>query len=359
MLDLLRLSGLSSSCRIRTVAAAMLIASGISASAAQAQTEESNQTTSQARATAALLGGATGGVAAVQEYLAEGGGGPDVVAARARALLQSLVDDGALASPELAQQVASTISDAVEDALTTVPTVQVDLSSDLKLPEGARAFDLGPPDADVPPGFERVTARDARLQVDGERALRRPGASGVQQDGVFNVKTFQTGLPNGKWRIIVLTDPLAAGDGAGQAFGQHVRLNGNSIRIGSQQGFRGNLGRPRGPVGTRTAGSGMLLLEAEVTDGRLVIDFGENSSAYVTGIIFEPAEGTSIVNLDTPTRGYFDGLSQSRARARTVVAEALGEVLTQVVTAAGPQQVANALQTNQAITQSTVQVSEN
>ena len=185
----------------------------------------------------------------------------------------------------------------------------------------------------------------------------------MQQDGVFNVRQFQTGLPNGQWRVIVLTDDLGPDQGAANPFGTQVRLNGQALRVGGGSPDQWLPGGGLGPSDVQGGGTGiaggMLLTEVAVENGRLVIEFGDGVGTYITGIILQPAEEPSLVRLSGPSQSHFAQLPNLQAAIRARVAQALGDVLTRVATAAGPNQLAQALQANQVINQATEQASEN
>lgn len=303
-----------------------------------------------------------GDLGSAVRYLASGGGGPESVSNRAQALARALDAAGTGADPAQVQAVAVAISQAVDQALNTSPVFGAQFDLNLQLSPRSIGIDFGTPDNAPAAGFTKVTTNDPRLVTAGGRTLRRPEGTQLQTDGVINVRQFQTGLPNGEWRVTLISDDLGPDLGPGGPFGAELRLNDTVVPI---TGGNRDQWIPVARVGTgagNTDGSpigGIVQTIVTVNNGRLIIDFGAGTGVYLTGLVLQPADEPNIVRFSREAASFETLRTAQSNRVRDVVAQRLGEILSRVATAAGPNQLANTLQANLVFNQPTAQVSEN
>lgn len=276
-------------------------------------------------------------IAQLVQYLSTGGASPEEVAARASKLVQSL-SGGDL---EGIQAAADAIAQAAESALGGAQVVRFDIDPSYQLQPGAIGFDFGTADSKLLPGFERVTNKDERVEGDDLQAIRRPADSPVISDGLLGVRRFVTPVPNGRYRIILMTEDLGEWQRLLAPLGQGIRINGIDFSVlggnpeeWARQAFLGAAGDLKGMKLQMTGG--MLVLEFDVTDGQLDLQFLGNSPTYVTSLIVEPAAAKSqFVALDPAAEKALAYNPKKVLDQQVKIAEAIGKALQQVVTEAG------------------------
>lgn len=313
--------------------------------------------------TAVLRSLLNGDTEAAVRYLTGGGLQAENVSQRAQQLLLALEAVGTGSDPAQVQDVALAISSAVDQALNAVPVFGAQFGGVLTLSQQAIGFDFGTPDSVAAPGFVKVTGSDPRVTTRDGRTLRRPEGVQLQTDGIANIELFQTGLPNGEWRVTLLTDDLGPDQGSAGPFGDRLRLNDQVVTITGRnpgQWIGGALigsGAEAPAAGAQRGG--VIQVTVVVTDGRLVIDFGGATGTYVTGLILQPIEEPNIVRFSGEAARHQLQRTQSANQVRQAVNRTLGQVLSRVASAAGPIQLSQALQVDEIVNQTTAQLSEN
>ena len=174
-----------------------------------------NRAAAQSISPAAALDGATSGTqkgqAVLRQYLAQFSGRAQQLEGRTNDLIKALGTSKISADPIALQDAITAIAQASRRALFATPIAGVRLSSNFRLSPRSFGFDFGPPDSTTMANFQHVTANDKRLAGADRRALRRPSSDNLLSDGVVNVKKFTANIPNGKWRVVLLTDNLGIG----------------------------------------------------------------------------------------------------------------------------------------------------
>ncbi|MDP7549289.1 MAG: FecR domain-containing protein, partial [Alphaproteobacteria bacterium] len=182
----------------------------------------------------ALAGAASGtpeGEAVLQQYLAQFGGRADQMERQTGDLIKALGRSKIAADPIALQEAIAAIAQASRLALFATPIAGVKMTDNFRLSPRSIGFDFGPPDSNTMPNFQHVTSNDKRLVGADRRALRRPSRNDLLSDGVVNVKKFTAEIPNGKWRVVLLTDNLGIGKGMKHPLGKEVKINGKGIKI--------------------------------------------------------------------------------------------------------------------------------
>ena len=85
--------------------------------------------------------------------------------------------------------------------------------------------------------------------------------------------------------------------------------------------------------------------EVEVVDGKLVIEFDKlaSLSTYLTAIIIEPVDEPSNFDLQGEVEEHYQRDQESLVSSNAKIEEQIGALLSEIATAAGPQQLAEAL----------------
>nr|MBC8242105.1 hypothetical protein [Alphaproteobacteria bacterium] len=299
---------------------------------------------------------------------------------RARGLIKALTKTKAPNDPAALQGAITAIAQAARQALFAPPIARVRSMDNFQLSPHSHGFDFGPPDSAAMPRFQHITAKDERLAGANRRALRRPSSDELFSDGVVNVEKFTADIPNGKWRVVLLTDDLGIGKSLTNPLGQNIRINGNSVRIaqtdpaswlttgilsgtGGQTTTGGQGGQTVGQKknGDNGGAGGMVIIETEVVNGKLVIDLEklQGLSTYLTAIIVEPADEKSNFDLREEARDHYRYDSERLAATNARIDEQIGAVLSEIATAAGPQQIAAALGIEQPAVEPNTQASPN
>ncbi len=282
--------------------------------------------------------------------------GPDIdaIAARARALIGALEGD-----PGAATDAAVLISDVAAQAMEAPRVYRATLDPAFALVPGAYGWDLGPALSPLYPGFRRVTPAGL---VSGDAPLRSfdlGRGDGLSSDGIFNVRSFTAHVPDGDYRLIVLTgDPGV--HRLDRPFAGTIAVAGATLPVANADPRRwidgARLVAPGGEGDASAAAAdgggdvaldisgfspdaagadkplvGAMVLFVRVSDRRLSVDLAaDGKSTYIAGLILEPVEGPSALATPDPLP---DPARIMLAEAQ--VAEAIGGLLESVATAAG------------------------
>jgi len=261
--------------------------------------------------------------------------GPDLdaIAALARAIIGALKGD-----PVFVTDAATLIADVASEAMNAPRIYRVALDPAFALGPDAIGWDFGPASSPLYPGFRRVTPAGL---VSGNVPLASYDwgrGDGLSSDGIFNVRTFGARVPDGSYRLIVLTG-LPDGPGPRDArLGRALGVAGTILPVANPEPERWADGARLTAPGGSALGlldekpvAGAMVAYVEVTDRRLFIDLApDGEQVYVAGLILEPADAPSALALDTPPP---DPATIMLAEGQ--IAEAIGGLLETVATAAG------------------------
>ncbi|MEE8173190.1 MAG: FecR domain-containing protein, partial [Alphaproteobacteria bacterium] len=163
----------------------------------------------------------------LSDYFASNGRDAEGVARMAADMIRELSGD-----PDILADAAARIADAATDALNAQYVTRFDEDEDFSLPEGAIGFDFATPDSKQISGYERVTPSDGRIESNGELSgLRRPTDKPVVAHGIVGVKKFTTEMPNGIYRVTLITDDLGDWSKFPRPFGNRIRVNDQIVRV--------------------------------------------------------------------------------------------------------------------------------
>ena len=172
-------------------------------------------------------GGSEADLEILSDYFASNGRDAEGVAKMAADMIRELSGD-----PDILADAAERIADAATDALNAQYVTRFEEDEDFNLPEGAIGFDFATPDSKQISGYERVTPSDDRIESEGELSgLRRPTDKPVVAHGIVGVKKFSTEMPNGVYRVTLVTDDLGDWAKFPRPFGNRVRVNDKTVRV--------------------------------------------------------------------------------------------------------------------------------
>lgn len=282
--------------------------------------------------------GSEEGLAALTVYLSGSNASPEEVATLAKELIRGLEGD-----PVEVQLAAAQIAEAAEAALNGVQVVRFDIDEGYRLSTGTIGFDFGTADAPLLPGFERVTAKDERVEGVDLKSIRRPSDKPVLSNGILGLKKFRTAVPNGTYRIVIMTDDLGEWQYLKQPLGKGLVINGVYYAVlgGDPESWAGHafLGGPEGDTGQKvvaTFSGGILVITIEITDGYLELELLGDDLTYLTGLLLELGEEESgIIALDVDAEAVLNIDDSVRLEALVAIAEEIGKVLAEIITEAG------------------------
>lgn len=275
-----------------------------------------------------ILGGDAGATTEIRNFLIGSERRPEDIARRATALISRIGGQKAGIGTETLLRVIDRIASSAINMVAGSQILKVGIDNNYVPRRAIVAWDFGPPDGNVAPGFERVQPGDGRLggaKLDG---LRRPSESDMLNDGITGVERIEADVPDGDYRIMMFTQNLGDRSLMASPFGSEVVVNGTSQSVGqpdpdqwidtailSNRGAQatnaqatagdapastsggfisGDLNNVDPELFTRQQG-GAMIIPATARGGKLIIELrgAGNSSSYLTGLIVEPASETS------------------------------------------------------------------
>ena len=270
------------------------------------------------------------GLNALAAYLGVGTAPPEEVARRASALIRALGQRrGTLAGDQVLGAV-DRVSRVASRSISQASIVQFAVDDNFRPANATVALDFGPQDGTVMPGFERVVASDPRIAGDDINGLRRPEDNSLLSDGLSGISKIEVNVPNGRYRIVLMTQNLNDRALSQYSFGQVVLINGVPTQIGGNdpgswlpEAMLSNADITQASGGPGNAGGfldgdlpgrasslflrqqgGAIILEGVASGGKLTIElrgFG-GAKSYMTGLIIEPLEQVSSVRLSETAR---------------------------------------------------------
>jgi len=319
--------------------------------------------------TEALVGALTGtedGMLQLSAYLDAGNADPDTVAARAEALLEALSQGNLIQDPVALQEALSRVEQAAGVSVAALSVMKTVVAPDFEIGDGRFGYDFGPADGEAMRGFRRVdVTADVFQTEDGTlqslQAVRSPGGDPVLVDGVIGVQEVTLPAPNGRWRVVILSNDFGDTDRFGRPFGEELEVNGTTFRVpnASPAEWMDSIALTNARGGDVQAGNfsfvssesrgGAVVLDTVVSGGMLRIRFKAQPGrpTLLSGIVLEPSDGTDSVllaNSEEAARqisrdpGMLQELRERRQAAEGRVQDAVGRALANLATAAGPQQ---------------------
>ncbi|HEY4135445.1 MAG TPA: hypothetical protein VGO34_09530 [Alphaproteobacteria bacterium] len=296
---------------------------------------------------AGVLAGTPEGLQQLRQFLASDSASPDDVTARAIKIVQQL-KDSKVSDPSLVIAAADRVAQTVADSLNAARVMELKVDKQFRVPEGAYAFDFGPADKPTTEGFQRVQPNDPMVRGATQQGLHRPGdGEPILSGGITGVEGLSVNVPDGEYRVILMTEALGDAAFSLAPFGQQIVANGQEMNIFntspedwlkqavlSQRGLQG----AEGADGKRRGGA--ITLNVKVQGGKLIMDFHMAGAeqllkTYLTGMIIQPIEQPPLMaRTEDADPGNRPVDQQLRNEAQ--LAQALANVLQDIQPAAGP-----------------------
>jgi hypothetical protein len=294
-----------------------------------------------------VLAGTSGGLQQLKNFLASDGASPDEITARAIRVVQQLKDSRLAGDPAMVIAAADRVAQTVSDSLNAARVVQLKVDREFRVPEGAFAFDFGPADKPLTEGFERVQPNDERVRGAQMQGIRRPGEGApILSGGITGVEGLQLNVPDGEYRVILMTEALGDAAVSMAPFGQQIVTNGNELNIFNtepEDWLRQAVLSRRGIDGLQDSGNrqgGAITLTVRVSGGKLVMDFRMAGAeqllkTYLTGLVIQPIEQPPLM---ARTRDADPGQrpADQQLRSEAQLAQEIATLLQDVEPAAGP-----------------------
>lgn len=188
------------------------------------------------------LDGTDQGIADLLDYFDAAGGNETIIAFRAQLLLEALGKDSRAAdSLSALQEATKNISEAAFTALWSGYVMPVNFQPDFALPPGSIGYDLGAvmlEDGEINPVYDdfiRVPANSNHIE--GSASDVETGPQLLWGDGVKGLTVFTAPIPNGTYKVYVLTSSEGGIDPS-VAFGEYntLRRDGRLRRIDLRDG---------------------------------------------------------------------------------------------------------------------------
>ena len=319
--------------------------------------------------TEALVGALTGseeGLEQLSAYLNAADADPDKVAEKAEALMNALLQGNLVQDPVALQQAIARIEQSASTAIVATPVMKTVVTADFKLDERRIGYDFGPPDSTVMTGFRRVDiTEDAFKTEDGTpqelQTVRRPSGDPLLVDGVAGVKEVSLPAPNGRYRVVILSNDFGNSGQFARPFGDELEVNGVATRIANTkpEEWLDSIALTNARGTDVQAGNfsfvdpnqrgGAIVIDTIVSGGTLRIKFKgrPGQQTLLSGIVLEPADDLDsilqpqseqsrrVLSRNQQTR---DQTRERQRAAEARVQDTTARLLANVATAAGRRQ---------------------
>ncbi|TXL74844.1 hypothetical protein FHP25_15645 [Vineibacter terrae] len=174
------------------------------------------------------------------------------------------------------------------------------------VPRGAQAFDFGPSGQPVYPGMRAVSPGDPRITGSSLTGVRYNDAYPASGDSIIGVTGFKTPMPEGKYRVVLVSGKRPLAQAVSTPFGRTIQANGRSIEVmvaGPDRWLpRGALanGSPEqvfAPNNVLPGSAAAIVFDIDHRGGDLLLQFPQ--SAEVGALMIEPAGQPSGFVLDS------------------------------------------------------------
>jgi hypothetical protein len=274
-----------------------------------------------------VLAGDATALTDVRNFLTTGTRSPEEVTQRATALISKIGAQKGNVGAETLLRVIDRIASNAINLVAGAKIVKLGVDSGFTPRRAVVALDFGPADSATQNGFEKVQPGDPRIAGNKLNALRRPLESELLGGGISGIERIEVDVPDGEYRVILMTQDLGDQSLMVNPFGQEVIVNGSAVSLGSvpagdwvgesilsnrgsqmiqTQGAPGAPGNAfgRGFLSGDLTGvgqtvqqqqGGALIMPAVARGGKLIIELrgGQSAASYLTGLMVEPANETS------------------------------------------------------------------
>ena len=290
------------------------------------------------------------GDAKLREFLTADNADAETITDRARSLVRDLFNNPAAQDKflDISQHLAELTGNIVKE-IAGGQIQRVAVAKDYLPGPNDKAVKFGAADSTALPGFELLTPQDPRIKGNDMSVLNCPDCSPpLLMSGITGVRSFQIDVPNGDYRVILLTSTSGKPDTAAAPFGGTVTVNSVALQVAlsdpSKWAGHGTLSTPPAAQpegnklpGTTTPGTDTLpgtnnqggvtthqasvvqvgcgaaiMVTTHVSDNRLDVQFGSpgdhpDQHTFLAGVIAESTIHPSGL------QGFFDPLDVQNA----------------------------------------------
>jgi hypothetical protein len=174
------------------------------------------------------------------------------------------------------------------------------------LASDALAYDVEGPQARTAEGFRHLGPESSSMSGGRLVPVRTPGQGDLLSDGIDGVEAIDLEIPNGSYRMTLVTTLATGTQTIDAPFGSTLVVNGRETTLGvappstwlTLAQLVSTPGMPAGSSPVEGSG-GSVTLGAIITDGHLRLAFkqSQGASGLISGIILEPAARPSQIEL--------------------------------------------------------------
>jgi hypothetical protein len=266
-------------------------------------------------------------IGGVVDYLRAGRVPPAKIGARAVAVIKAL--RGQIGSEDAAGLRTSVafVSQLAAEAVCAPQVIRAAIEPSYLPPPSRPHLDFGGWTSRGAPGWAQLTASAPELQGLRLAALDRVGRGAVFSDAIDNVEHFAYAVPNGRYRLALLTPEPVIPQVPNAPFGQRLFVNGVPFALGdapastwldggriSNRAVAGQPVKGKKNMAAVAGTGGMILLDVEVANGILEMHFLQPPparGARLSGLIIEPVGGPSAVVLQGEAKTVLQNLEPS------------------------------------------------
>lgn len=275
-----------------------------------------------------IIAGDPEALKAIRDFLVGTDRRPEAITRRATQLITQLgkMKTDAKSAAALLKVVDHVASSAI-NMVSGAQIIRIGIDKNYVPSKAVLAWSFGTPDSKAPAGFDKVLPGDPRIAGAKLDALRRPSDNDLLNGGISGIERIETNMPDGKYRIILLTQNLGDRKMMSNPFGSEVVVNGSALPVNqpdddewvnnavltnrgtgvldastgggaagaTTDGFlSGNLSANDNALSQSQQG-GAIIVPVTVRNGKLVVELKGlgNARSYLTGMMVEPAKDTS------------------------------------------------------------------
>ncbi|MBT5048831.1 MAG: hypothetical protein HOM58_10035 [Rhodospirillaceae bacterium] len=302
------------------------------------------------------------GMPAIDHYLRGDGAGPEIVVRRATALIRALGRNRRTMRPLDLLAAVDTVTHVAARSLSYATVMHLAIEQGYRPDKAVLAWDFGPVEGNAMPGFRRIAPDDHRLSGTGIAALRRSDENALLTDGIAGLRKINLDLPDGEYRIILMTQNFGVPSLVRNPFGREIRINGIPLIVmrhgpstwlshallarDNVRSARGGVSNVRGyPVGDVRAEvaallpaqqGGAIVVEGTSIGGKISIELAgfNKTQSYLTGLIVERLKEPSDLVLSDSARSLIIPL-ELRLALETEILLVAAEIVQGIAPAAG------------------------
>jgi len=183
---------------------------------------------------------------------------------------------------------------------------RISLEPGFILPPDVRAYDLGPADGTIFPGFQPLGPDHPTIQAGRAAVIQRPGPDSLIGDGLVGASHYRFSVPAGPWRVSLWIEDPGEWETLPHPLNRRVRVNGQDL-LDRRETAQDWLQRRYFPAGRRDDASLASAWAAfgqrrgerldgviAAPDGEIAVELAGDGAAatYLAAIVLQPDDGT-------------------------------------------------------------------